>query len=66
MNHAVGDGGGEIADIKRLLCAIKFTIEFKLESGHPKKIPLFQSNPLQWLSCECGQISKETRIEAKD
>ena len=57
----VGDGGGEIALIRKAISTATIQIEFQLKRGHPNKQPLFCQNPLQQMVCECDKRATEER-----
>ena len=57
----VCDGGSEIAAIRQAIEASTIQIEFKLQNGHPKKVPMFRQNLLQWIVCECDKRANEER-----
>ena len=57
------DTGAIIAQIRRILQKIKFTVEFKLIKGHSKQLPSFEQRPLEYLIRKCDQAAKETRVQ---
>ena len=57
------DAGAIIAQIRRLIRKIKFTVEFQLIKGHPKNSPTFEQRPLEYLIRECNQAAKEARMQ---